>query len=66
MQITCAGDMMSDLIGDFELEEAGDADIRGFGETRLLRVADKASGPIPTFASLGSTHPSKCRNQKDH
>lgn len=26
----------------------------------------KHSGPIPTFASLDGTHPSKCRNQKDH
>jgi 5-formyltetrahydrofolate cyclo-ligase len=26
----------------------------------------RTGGPIPTFASLGSTRPSKCRNQDDH
>ncbi len=47
MQITCAGDMRADLIGEFSLDDAGTADIRGFGEMELLRVTDKAVAPVP-------------------
>ena len=46
MQITCAGNMRADLIGEFALEDAGTEDIRGFGEMDLLRVTDRDTAPI--------------------
>ena len=47
MQITCPGDMMADLAGEFELEEIGAHDVRGFGETRLMTLSDRPAGLRP-------------------